>query len=86
MTTRPEAYEQFQDDRVFDALEAFEAAARERGVDMAALALAWLLADERVTSVIVGPRAAGAPRARSRRARARARPGRGGRAGGALRD
>ena len=56
MTTRPEAYEQFQDDRVFDALEALEAAARERGVDMAALALAWLLADERVTSVIVGPR------------------------------
>jgi aryl-alcohol dehydrogenase-like predicted oxidoreductase len=56
MTMRPEPYEQFRDDRVFDALEAFEAAARERGVDMAALALAWLLADERVTSVIVGPR------------------------------
>jgi aryl-alcohol dehydrogenase-like predicted oxidoreductase len=56
MTTRPEAYEQFRDDRVFDALEAFEAAASERGVEMAALALAWLLADERVTSVIVGPR------------------------------
>jgi len=56
MTTRPEAYEQFRNDRVFDALEALEAAARERGVDMAALALAWLLADERVTSVIVGPR------------------------------
>jgi aryl-alcohol dehydrogenase-like predicted oxidoreductase len=56
MTTRPEAYEEFVNDRVYDALEAFEAAARDRGVDMAALALAWLLADERVTSVIVGPR------------------------------
>ena len=56
MTMRPEPYERFRDDRVFDGLEAFEAAARERGVDMAALALAWLLADERVTSVIVGPR------------------------------
>jgi aryl-alcohol dehydrogenase-like predicted oxidoreductase len=56
MTMRPEAYEGFLDDRVFDALEAFAAAARERGVDMAALALAWLLADVRVTSVIVGPR------------------------------
>jgi aryl-alcohol dehydrogenase-like predicted oxidoreductase len=56
MTTRPEAYERFVDDRTFDALEAFEAAARERGVDMASLALAWLLADERVTSVLVGPR------------------------------
>ena len=56
MTLRPGPYERFLDDRTFDALEAFEAAARERGVDMAALALAWLLADERVTSVIVGPR------------------------------
>jgi aryl-alcohol dehydrogenase-like predicted oxidoreductase len=56
MTMRPEGYEHFVDDRTFDVLEAFEAAARERGVDMAALALAWLLADERVTSVIVGPR------------------------------
>jgi len=56
MTMRPEAYQQFLDDRVFDALDALEAAARERGVDMAALALAWLLADERVTSVLVGPR------------------------------
>jgi aryl-alcohol dehydrogenase-like predicted oxidoreductase len=56
MTTRPEPYERFVDDRVFDALEAFEAAARERDVDMAALALAWLLVDERITSVIVGPR------------------------------
>jgi aryl-alcohol dehydrogenase-like predicted oxidoreductase len=56
MTMRPEGYEHFLDDRTFDALEAFEAAARDRGVEMAALALAWLLADERLTSVIVGPR------------------------------
>ena len=56
MTMRPEAYEDFLDDRVFDALEAFAAAAKARGVEMASLALAWLLADERVTSVIVGPR------------------------------
>ena len=56
MAMRPEPYERFLDDRTFDALDAFAAAARDRGVDMAALALAWLLADERVTSVIVGPR------------------------------
>jgi aryl-alcohol dehydrogenase-like predicted oxidoreductase len=56
MTMRPAAYERFVDDRVFDALDAFEAAARGRGVDMATLALAWLLADDRVTSVIAGPR------------------------------
>jgi len=56
MTLRPEPYERFRTDRTFDALDAFAAAARERGVDTAALALAWLLADDRVTSVIVGPR------------------------------
>jgi aryl-alcohol dehydrogenase-like predicted oxidoreductase len=56
MTLRPEPYERFRTDRVFAALDAFAAAARERGVDTAALALAWLLADDRITSVIVGPR------------------------------
>ena len=56
MTLRPEPYERFRTDRTFDALDALAAAARERGVDTATLALAWLLADDRVTSVIVGPR------------------------------
>jgi aryl-alcohol dehydrogenase-like predicted oxidoreductase len=56
MATRPEPYERFLGDRTFDALDDFAAAARERGVDTATLALAWLLADDRVTSVVVGPR------------------------------
>ena len=56
MTLRPGPYERFVDERVFEALDAFAAAARDRGLDPATLALAWLLADERVTSVIVGPR------------------------------
>lgn len=56
MTLRPGPYERFVDERVFAALDAFAAAARARGVDPATLALAWLLSDERVTSVIVGPR------------------------------
>lgn len=56
MTLRPKPYERFVSDRTFDGLEAFEAAAQERGVDMATLALAWLLGDDRITSVIVGPR------------------------------
>ena len=56
MTLRPEPYARFVDDRVFDALDALAGAAAERGVDMPALALAWLLADERIASVIVGPR------------------------------
>jgi aryl-alcohol dehydrogenase-like predicted oxidoreductase len=56
MTLRPDPYVHFQEDRVFDALEAFEKRASERGTTPAALAIAWLLADPRVTAVIVGPR------------------------------
>jgi aryl-alcohol dehydrogenase (NADP+) len=44
MTQRPGPYERYRDDAVFDALEALEADARDRGVDMAALAFAWVLA------------------------------------------
>jgi aryl-alcohol dehydrogenase-like predicted oxidoreductase len=50
MTLRSAPYEHLRDDRVYDALEALE----QRG-DPATLALAWLLADERV-SVVLGPR------------------------------
>jgi aryl-alcohol dehydrogenase-like predicted oxidoreductase len=50
MTQRPEPYEEFRSDHVFDALEELE-----RQGDPATLAIAWLLADERV-SVIAGPR------------------------------
>jgi aryl-alcohol dehydrogenase-like predicted oxidoreductase len=56
MTLRPESYLQFQDDRVFDALEAFEALAAERATTPATLAFAWLLAHPHVTAVVVGPR------------------------------
>jgi aryl-alcohol dehydrogenase-like predicted oxidoreductase len=56
MATRPEPYGHLLDDAVFDGLEALSAIAGERGTDAATLALAWLLGDERVTSVIVGPR------------------------------
>jgi 1-deoxyxylulose-5-phosphate synthase len=56
MTLRPESYLQFQDDRVFDALEAFQAQATERGTTPATLAFAWLLAHPHVTAVVVGPR------------------------------
>jgi aryl-alcohol dehydrogenase-like predicted oxidoreductase len=56
MTLRPEPYLRFQADRVYDALEAFEAKARERGTTPAALAVAWLLAQPNVTAVVIGPR------------------------------
>jgi L-glyceraldehyde 3-phosphate reductase len=36
-------------------LERLEAFANGRGTSLAALALAWLLADERVTQVVIGP-------------------------------
>jgi aryl-alcohol dehydrogenase-like predicted oxidoreductase len=50
MTLRSGPYEHLRDDRVYDALEKLE----RRG-DPTTLALAWLLADERL-SVVVGPR------------------------------
>ena len=56
MTMRPEPYAHLQDDAVFDALEAFAAQARERDTTPATLALAWLLADPRVTALVIGPR------------------------------
>jgi 1-deoxyxylulose-5-phosphate synthase len=51
MTTRPESYEHLRTDAVFDRLERLA----ELG-DPARLAHAWLLADPRVTAVVVGPR------------------------------
>jgi len=51
MTLRPEPYEHLRDDAVYDRLERLA----ELG-DPATLALGWLLADPRVTGVIVGPR------------------------------
>ena len=56
MTLRPEPYEHLRDDATYDALEELERLAAERGTSTAALALAWLLADPRLTAVIVGPR------------------------------
>ena len=55
MTQRPGSYLRYATDDVFDALEAFAGEASERGVSMAGLALAWLLATPDVTAVVVGP-------------------------------
>jgi aryl-alcohol dehydrogenase-like predicted oxidoreductase len=56
MTMRPDPYEHLRTDRVFDALDAFAAEATDRGVDSSTLALAWLLAQDDVTAIVVGPR------------------------------
>jgi aryl-alcohol dehydrogenase-like predicted oxidoreductase len=55
MTQRPEPYEGFVREGVFDALEGLERMAAERGMSMAGLALAWLLAEPRLTAAVVGP-------------------------------
>ena len=55
MTLRPEPYAGYSSDRVFDALEALAAEAAARDVSMAGLALAWLLALDEVTAIVVGP-------------------------------
>jgi len=55
MTQRPEPYDRYRNDRTFCFLEKLEAFAAGRGVSVASLALAWLLADERVTTIVLGP-------------------------------
>ena len=55
MTLRPEPYAGYDSDRVFGALESLAAEAAAREVSMAGLALAWLLALDEVTAIIVGP-------------------------------
>jgi aryl-alcohol dehydrogenase-like predicted oxidoreductase len=55
MTQRPEPYAALATDRTFDALDALRERAQARGISMAGVALAWLLADPRVTRVVVGP-------------------------------
>jgi aryl-alcohol dehydrogenase-like predicted oxidoreductase len=55
MTQRPEPYAELVAERTFTMLESLESFARARGMSMSAVALAWLLADERVTQVVIGP-------------------------------
>lgn len=56
MTLRPEPYQRLLSEQVFRGLEALGAAAAERGTDMAALALAWVMAHPLVSAPILGPR------------------------------
>jgi aryl-alcohol dehydrogenase-like predicted oxidoreductase len=55
MTQRPGPYARFLADDTFEELARLEGLAAGRGMSLAGLALAWLLADERVTQVVVGP-------------------------------
>ena len=56
MTQRPEPYEHLRTDAVFAGLDALTERAAARGLDLAALALAWLLSHPGVTAAVTGPR------------------------------
>jgi aryl-alcohol dehydrogenase-like predicted oxidoreductase len=55
MTERPEPYRRYETDRVWNGLEAFEAAARKRGCSPSVLAMAWIVSNPRVTAPVIGP-------------------------------
>jgi aryl-alcohol dehydrogenase-like predicted oxidoreductase len=55
MAQRPEPYEDLVATQTFDFLASLRLIAADRGTSMAGLALAWLLADQRVTQVVIGP-------------------------------
>jgi aryl-alcohol dehydrogenase-like predicted oxidoreductase len=56
MALRGGPYSDLVNERTFDGLERFQAAAAERGVTPAELAIAWVASHPQVNSVIVGPR------------------------------
>ena len=56
MTLRPEPYRHLERDAVFAGLAALADEARARGVEVAALAIAWVLHHPRVDAAIIGPR------------------------------
>ncbi len=56
MTLRPEPYQHLVSDKVYDGLATFAEEARDRGVEMSALAIAWVLHHPRTDAAIIGPR------------------------------
>jgi aryl-alcohol dehydrogenase-like predicted oxidoreductase len=55
MTQRPGPYRRLMTAATFDALDRLGEIAHGRGMSISGLALAWLLADERVTQIVIGP-------------------------------
>jgi len=55
MTQRPEPYQPLVSGQTYQRVDRLTALAASRGASPAALALGWLLADERVTQVVIGP-------------------------------
>ena len=55
MAQRPDLYTEFVTEQTFEALARLQAIAASRGTSMAGLALGWLLADDRVAQIVIGP-------------------------------
>ena len=55
MTQRPGPYAGFVTGTTFEALARLRSIAASRGTSMAGLALGWLLSDDRVSQVVIGP-------------------------------
>ncbi len=55
MTQRPEPYRDLVAEPTFAALARLDKLAARRGTSMASLALGWLLADDRVAQIVIGP-------------------------------
>lgn len=56
---RPQPYQRLMSRETFKRIDALRTVARERGVDMGALALAWVISHPAVTSALIGPRTVG---------------------------
>ena len=55
MAQRPGPYAELASDRTFEVLARLQAIATSRGTSLAGLALAWLLADDRIAQIVIGP-------------------------------
>lgn len=56
MTLRPQPYQQWCTDATYTAIGELDQVARDRGLPLATLALAWVLTDPDVTGAVIGPR------------------------------
>ncbi|HEY9288575.1 MAG TPA: aldo/keto reductase [Candidatus Dormibacteraeota bacterium] len=56
LALRPQPYRGFMNQATFSALDALRREADRRGVEMGALALAWVLSHPAVTAALIGPR------------------------------
>jgi 1-deoxyxylulose-5-phosphate synthase len=56
MTLRPEPYRHLERDEIHRGLDQLSSDAHSRGVDVSALALAWVLAHPRMDAAVIGPR------------------------------